>query len=495
MYELKLMIEKYTAPLRVSRLLLVFVVAVVLTACDDDDDPVSNFTTSSNDIDQASVRVIHASPDAPPVNVKLDGVTAIVDLDYAESSNYASIAAGDYDIAVEGIIPGGNLDVITVPDFDFADDSRTTIIAVNPVATIKPLVIADSSATPGANEIALRVVHASPTAPAVDVYLTAPGVDINTVTPAFSFSFEEDIDAGAVAAGTAQIRVTLAGTKTVVYDTGSVDLGPFAGQKLLLAALSTVNPTSQAAAPISILVATDNASLMLYDTNTNSGARVVHASPDATAAAGGDVEVFATSTALPVSPTELIDAFGYQGIVPSANTHVAVPSGSYVFDVAPNTNTIGDSVYTSGSLALAAGAEYTVVAAGRVLTTPAFSLLVSADDSRSVATQASVKVIHAAPAAGDVDVFVTVAGAFSVAEVEANMAGAPLLDDFAFADITGYVAVAPGNYDIRVVAGGVAAINVENLNLAAGSVSTIVARGPSEPSGMPTDFGVILLTN
>ena len=56
--------------------------------------------------------------------------------------------------------------------------------------------------------------------------------------------------------------------------------------------------------------------------------------------------------------------------------------------------------------------------------------------------------------------------------------------------------MAPDNYDIRVVAGGTVAINVENFNAAAGSVTTIIARGPSEPAVAPNDtFGVIVLTN
>ena len=89
----------------------------------------------------------------------------------------------------------------------------------------------------------------------------------------------------------------------------------------------------------------------------------------------------------------------------------------------------------------------------------------------------------------------TNAGDFSVADVENGLADPPLLPSFAFADITDDVAVAAGNYDIRVVAGGTVAINVENFNLAAGSVSTIIARGPIEPSGVPSDFGVVVLTN
>lgn len=454
---------------------------LLISACGDDDDD-----------EIAQVRVIHASPDAPAVNIRLDGATAISDLDFGESSGYLSIEADETDVVVEALVPGGNLDVITVPDFDFEENQRYTIMAVNTTASIEPLVASDSASNPSASEVAVSVVHAATAAGNVDVYVNGPGVDINTVVPNFTFDFKDQIDAGALPGGTYQIRVTAPGTKTVVYDSGDVDLTPFAGEKLLISAINTVNSTSQDTAPIKLLVATDSAAVTLLDTATQTGARVVHLSPDAGTAAGGDVEVFATSTVLPGS-VELIPAFGYTDIVPAANAYVGVPAGDYVFDVAPDTNLIDDSVFTSGSLTLAAGTQYSVIAAGYVLTTPAFGLLATADDNRSVVTQASVKVIHAAPAAGDVDVFVTAAGAFTTAEVESGAAGAPLLNNFAFAEITDYVAVAPGNYDIRVVAGGMTAIDVPNVNLAAGSVSTVIAR-ESDGVVVPT-FGVILLTN
>jgi hypothetical protein len=138
-----------------------------------------------------------------------------------------------------------------------------------------------------------------------------------------------------------------------------------------------------------------------------------------------------------------------------------------------------------------------VIAAGRVLSDPAFGLLAVDEDNRAIATQASVKVVHAAPAAGDVHVYVTPAGAFSVADIEAGLAGDPLLADFAFADITDYVAVPPGGYDVRVVpvASGAVAINAEGVGLDAGLVATVVARGPDESDDDPADFGLVLLTN
>ncbi len=447
---------------------------------------------------QGSIRVVHASPDAPAVNIKLDGDVAISDLDYAQSTGFVDLVARDYDITVEGIIPGGNVDVIDVAGFAVTTNDRITVIASDVVARITPLVVADSAATPASDQVALRVVHASPAAAGlvaeVDVYVTAPGDDIAAATPALTFAFQEDIDAGALPAGLVQIRATAAGSKNVVFDTGPVDLAPFAGSKLLIAAIDSINSTEQAGSPIKLLVATDTDHVVLQDTNTLSGARVVHASPDVDAIAG-PVEVFASSSALPASPVELIDSFSYLGVVPGIDSFVGVPAGEYVFDVAPDTDTIGDSVFTSDSVNLDKGSEYTVVAAGRVASSPAFGLLLTAENLRPVATQASVKVIHAAPAAGIVQVYVTAAGDFSVADIESGIAGDPLLADFAFGDITEDVAVPPGNYDVRVVAGGTVAINVENINLAAGSVSTVIARGPNEPAGVPNDFGVVLLTN
>jgi hypothetical protein len=145
-------------------------------------------------------------------------------------------------------------------------------------------------------------------------------------------------------------------------------------------------------------------------------------------------------------------------------------------------------------LALAQGSEYSVVAAGYVLTTPAFGLLATEDNNRSVINQASVKVIHAAPAADVVDVYVTPASKFSATDVENGLAADPLLKDFTFGTITDYVAVAPGQYDIRVVAGGTVAINREIIDLAAGSVSTVIAREPID-AGLPDDFNLIFLSN
>jgi hypothetical protein len=481
--------HQFTFP---KKLLATAVIAslAVLSGCDDDDSAEVEVIV---DPTYGAIRVIHASPNAPAVNVSVDGDDAILELDYAQSSGFATLETGSYDIAVEGIIPGGNVEVINVEDFPIDEDAMTTVIAVGNVFDIEPLVVMSSETAPGNDQVSLVVTHAAPMAPAVDIFLTAPTDDITNMSPAFNFEFKNSIDVGAVAAGEVRIRAAVDGT--VVYDSGTVDLSGFAGQKLQVTAIAAENQVEADASPVKLLVANDTDAIEIRDASTGAGARVVHASPDAASAAGGPVEVWATAAILGDTPVELIASFDYTDIFPLAGDYAGVPGGDYVFDVSPDGAGVGGSVFTSGSVTLEAGMEYSVIATGRVTSSPAFTLLPTGDANRAIATQASVKVVHGAPAAGDVDVYVTVAGEFSVDQVESEAAGDPLLDEFAFGTITDYVAVAPGPYDIRVVAGGLVAINVEGVQLDGGSVSTVIARGPSEPAGEPTDFGVIVLTN
>ncbi|MGD2170539.1 MAG: DUF4397 domain-containing protein [Gammaproteobacteria bacterium] len=447
----------------------------------------------------ADLRVIHASKDAPPVNVRVGNKDEIANLDYADSSGYVPIRAGSRRIAVEAIIPGGNADVITVDRFEFRQDLRYNILAINDTASIAPLVVEETAGEPELDEVAIAVVHASPDAGTVDVYLTPPGTDVNTVGPNFSFDYTDVVDAGVIPADNYRIQVTLAGDKNVVYDSGSVDLSTFGGEKLLIAALSSENGTEAKASPIKLLVANDIDQVQLVDADTEVGARVVHLSPDAGIAAGGPVEVFATSTALG-GTAEIIDAFEYADQFPGAGAYAGIPAGVYDFAVAPDGAGVGGALPDSLNAAdLMTASEYTVIAAGNVSGSPAFDLLATADDNRAIVTQASVKVVHGAPAAGIVDVYVTPAGAFTATEVEMGMAGDPLLDDFQFGEITPYVAVPPGDYDIRVVTnggvGGTAAINVEGFTLPAGLVATAIARQPDGDGSAPTDFGLLVLTN
>lgn len=116
------------------------------------------------------VRALHASPDAPAVNIWVNGTPALTGVDYGQRSSFVRVAE-ENNIQVEAILPGGTAVVI---DEDVALDYNTeaTIIAVDTVAdnaipgSIRALPIvnpSDSRITQG--YFRAQVVHAAPSAP------------------------------------------------------------------------------------------------------------------------------------------------------------------------------------------------------------------------------------------------------------------------------------------------------------------------------------------
>ncbi|MEM4782654.1 MAG: DUF4397 domain-containing protein [Halalkalicoccus sp.] len=118
-------------------------------------------------------RVVHLSPDAPPVDVYVDGEVAFEGVDpFATQSEYLGYTPGSYPAA---FVPAGEDPDEAVLETEIALDSgEYTIAAVGEVCAVSgnELQFAqfedDNSPTePGSAR--LRVVHASPDAPAIDV--------------------------------------------------------------------------------------------------------------------------------------------------------------------------------------------------------------------------------------------------------------------------------------------------------------------------------------
>ena len=120
------------------------------------------------------------------------------------------------------------------------------------VADIAPIVLEDDRTAPSTGNIKVRAVHGAPGAPAVDIYVTAPGADIATATPALTnVPFGAASDYLEVPAGSYQVRVTPAGSKTVVIDSGALSLA--AGQ--VRTAIAVDSPGG--GAPFDLLVLED----------------------------------------------------------------------------------------------------------------------------------------------------------------------------------------------------------------------------------------------
>ena len=200
------------------RLLTYGLAAAVLAAgCSDDDSNTGPAPTA-----EAGVRVVHASPDAPSVDVLVDDAQVLSAVPYLGSSSYLEVPAGTRNVKVNA---AGTTTTVIDADLPLAEGTDYTIIAADLVSQITPFVLEDDRTAPAAGNVKVRAVHGAPSAPAVDIYVTAPGADLTAATPALTnVPFGAASDYLTVPAGDYQVRVTPAGSKTVAIDSGALSL-------------------------------------------------------------------------------------------------------------------------------------------------------------------------------------------------------------------------------------------------------------------------------
>jgi len=166
------------------------------------------------------VRVVHASPDAPAVDIYVNGGMVLENLPFREYSEYLALPAGSYSVDIR--VTGTMTTVKTVP-ITVAADKDYSAIAVGYAGGKAPgfdvLWLEDDNTLPANNGVKIRVVHGAPGAPAVDVYATTPFETLVGKTPVLSdVPFKAASGYLTVPVSMYQARVTLAGTKTVAID-------------------------------------------------------------------------------------------------------------------------------------------------------------------------------------------------------------------------------------------------------------------------------------
>lgn len=442
---------------RIAHVLLLGFSVAFLAACDDDDDDVV-----VTPVDDTDIRVLHASPDAPMVNITLDGEIALDNVDYLDGSGFIELAEGAYSIGVDALLPGGQSATVIGPAaFDLMGDVEYSIIAVGKVAddTLEPLVLTRPDEDFGAGNIRLQVVHASPDAPEVDVYLTAPDADISMMTPSLAaVPFKGASDLIEVAAGDYQARVTLAGSKDVVFDTGALTL-PADTDLMLVAVTNTLSGPS----PINVIAWSDDGVALISDVNAGAEVRVVHASPDAP-----EVNVL-------VDDAVALSNVPYSGF----SDYLSLSAGTHNLKVEPSA--------APGTFVIDADADFALNSAYTVLATGLVSELtpwIVEGKGRRVATAAQLRLLHASPAAGNVDIYV---GTDTDISDET-----PAFSDVPIRAETGLVALSPGDYVVTVTPTGSkdAAIGPLPLTLEGNKIYTAVAQDTVGGGG---PLGVILL--
>jgi hypothetical protein len=171
--------------------------------------------------DNAMVRVLHASPDAPAVDIYLDGAKVggpLAGLEFGDLTDYVAVPAGDHAIKVCASADA-TVCPIDVPAVSVAAGGHYTIAATNVLASIEAQVLQDATSTIAA-KARVRVVHFSADAPAVDV-LTQDG----SATVVGGLAYPNATDYLALAPGSYDLKVCAAGdSATCPLDPGALDL-------------------------------------------------------------------------------------------------------------------------------------------------------------------------------------------------------------------------------------------------------------------------------
>jgi hypothetical protein len=155
-----------------NKWLLAAFLVTSFTACEDDDVMEPPAT--------AKVLVVHASPDAPGVDLYVDDAKVnTAALTYPSNTGYLTVNAGSRNIKVN---PAGTNTPVINANVDFMADRAYSIFAYDSVSKIKGIVLMDDLAAPAAGKAHIRFLHLSPNAPAVTIGVTNGG----TFTPVFS---------------------------------------------------------------------------------------------------------------------------------------------------------------------------------------------------------------------------------------------------------------------------------------------------------------------
>ena len=195
------------------RLMCLGALPLLFTQCSKDDDD----STPS----KSKVMVVHASPNAPNVDVRINNSVALSNVAYPTNSSYAELNSGATNIRVS---PTATTTYVIDANVNLEANRNYSVFAVDSVSKIKAAVTVDDLATPAAGKAHVRFFHFSANAPAVDIAVTGGPV----LFPNRTFNDQATSSALAgftpVDAGTYNLEVRAAGTSTVVLALPNVTL-------------------------------------------------------------------------------------------------------------------------------------------------------------------------------------------------------------------------------------------------------------------------------
>ena len=161
-----------------------------------------------NDINISYVRVLNASPDAPAVDIYINGGLIFKNIKFKDFTEYVQLSMGQYKMEVYTV---GQMDKhVLTQNIQVPQKQVITIAATGNFEDLQliPYIEGDADGL-AMNQSRVRVIHLSPDAPEVDVL-------INGQIAFDNVGFMDATDYIQVSSGTYNIVVNLAGTNDTI---------------------------------------------------------------------------------------------------------------------------------------------------------------------------------------------------------------------------------------------------------------------------------------
>lgn len=386
-----------------------------------------------------TVRVVHASPDAPAINVLVDGQPLAQGVAFGSASEYAAVSPGGHQVQVVPTDGGAPIIDQTVT-FDGWTSNILAVVGQLANIQLQTNTVDISETDPG--QARLRVINAVPDAQSISV--GAPG---NQEAMVDGVQFPNASDYQTVNPGTYDLEVRNADSGQTLVAAPGIQVD--AGQVYDLFALGQVASGNVQLLPLVTPVAAPCSQTLGVGQPTDSCLRVINAAPDT-----GPVDVY-----IGQAPIAQGLEFG------AASTFTAAPNGEQQLRIVPAGAPVDQAVIdmTQG---LTAGSAAQIVVSG--LGQDLQATIAGVDLRALPQNQARVRVVHTSPDLDAIDV--------------ALAAGPTPFQGIGYRSQSGYVVFDAGSYSFQLRESGNNTLLLEALNvpIEAGMVYDIVVIGQSE---------------
>jgi len=353
----------------------VFTIGLVgLPACEDDSD---DGVSSEYEGRSAFLRVIHLSPNAPTVDVFINGWTLDKDLEQMETSRYFEVIAGEHIIDISPAGASAKDSVKRVEGLRLEQGKYYTAFAYGDVADLKVGLMVDDFANRQDGTFRIRPVHAAGDFGEVDIWNLTEGQVWSILyenVPFGAVGNYIDLPLGVYTIG---IDADDDGRPEAVFDTPSIGEG------------SVINLFAVSEAPVVFLLAQAQVGPPAKIDAGVAQVRLMHISPDAPA-----VDAWVNDRMEPLA----------QGLSYSSGTeYKSIYAGLHNFHIAPAGTSPEDAVLHAHELFLRPGRSYTVTAYNPL--SEIKGMLLEDDNSPLEADKIRVRAIHTAPGVGAVDIW------------------------------------------------------------------------------------------